>query len=54
MIAPYSDRTLRELGQLAGDMQYPAVTMAIRRFSKRLKTLAKKVKRLYRMLLIKA
>ena len=52
----YSDRTLRELGQLAGGMQYPAVTMAIRRFGKRLesdKSLAKKVKRLNKLLLVK-
>lgn len=52
----YSDKTLRELGQLAGGMQYPAVTMAVRRFSKRLETdkaLAKKVGRLSRMLLVK-
>jgi chromosomal replication initiation ATPase DnaA len=44
----YSDKTLRELGDLAGGMQSPAVTMAIRRFAKRLerdKTLAKKIKR---------
>jgi putative transposase len=34
----HSDRTLRELGQLAGGMQYPAVTMAIRRFTKRLES----------------
>jgi putative transposase len=53
----YSDKTLRELGQLAGGMQYPAVTMAVRRFSKRLETdeaLAKKVRRLTGMLLVKA
>jgi hypothetical protein len=52
----YSDRTLRELGQLAGGMQYPAVTMAIRRFGKRLesdKNLAKKVKCLNKLLLVK-
>jgi hypothetical protein len=29
----YSDKTLRELGELAGGMQYPAVTMAVRRFT---------------------
>jgi hypothetical protein len=37
-------------------MQYPAVTMAIRRFAKRLETnrdLARKIKRLKKMLLIK-
>jgi REP-associated tyrosine transposase len=52
----YSDRTLRELGQLAGGMQYPAVTMAIRRFGRRLesdKGLAKKIKRLNKLLLVK-
>jgi putative transposase len=52
----YSDRSLHELGQLAGGMQYPAVTMAIRRFSDRLpsdKALAKKVKRLARVLHVK-
>jgi hypothetical protein len=52
----HSDRTLRELGQLAGGMQYPAVTMAIRRFGKRLesdKALAKKVKRLSKLLFVK-
>jgi putative transposase len=51
----YSDRTLRELGQLAGGMQYAAVTMSVRRFTKRLETdrsLAKKVKRLEKMLLV--
>ena len=52
----HSDQTLRELGALAGGMQYPAVTMAIRRFATRLesdKNLAKKIKRLNRMLLVK-
>lgn len=52
----YSDKTLRELGEFAGGMQYPAVTMAIRRFAKRLETdraLAKKIKRLEKMLLSK-
>lgn len=52
----YSDNTLRELGQLAGGMNYPAVTMAVRRFSERLETdaaLAKKVSRLSRMLSVK-
>jgi putative transposase len=51
----YSDKTLRELGELAGGMQYPAVTMAIRRFANRLETdraLAKKIKRLERMLFV--
>jgi chromosomal replication initiation ATPase DnaA len=33
----HSDWTLRELGQLAGNMEYPAVTMAIRRLEQRLK-----------------
>jgi hypothetical protein len=33
----HSDCTLRELGQLAGNMEYPAVTMAIRRLEQRLK-----------------
>jgi putative transposase len=52
----HSDKTLRELGGLAGGMQYPAVTMAIRRLAKRLETdstLAKKVKRVERMLFVK-
>jgi hypothetical protein len=52
----YSDKTLRELGELAGGMQYPTVTMAVRRFAKRLETdatLASKVKRLQAMLLVK-
>jgi hypothetical protein len=31
----HSDKTLRELGQLAGGMHYPAVTMAVRRFEAR-------------------
>ena len=34
----HSDKSLRELGALAGGMQYPAVTMAIRRFEQRLGT----------------
>ena len=49
----YSDRTLRELAQLAGDMEYPAATMAIRRLERRLKLdkhLAKKVQRVLRLL----
>lgn len=53
----YSDKTLRELGELAGGMQYPAVTMAVRRFTERLKTdatLARKIKRLRAALLVKA
>ncbi len=52
----YSDKTLQELGELAGGMQYPAVTMAVRRFTERLKTdtkLARKIKRLRSMLLAK-
>jgi putative transposase len=53
----YSDKSLRELGELAGGMQYPAVAMAVRRFAKRLQTdaaLAKKIKRVREVLLIKA
>jgi REP element-mobilizing transposase RayT len=53
----YSDRSLRELGELVGGMQYPAVAMAVRRFAKRLEadaTLAKKIKRLREVLLVKA
>jgi hypothetical protein len=53
----YSDRSLRELGELAGGMQYPAVAMAVRRLAKRLETdatLAKKIKRLREVLLVKA
>jgi hypothetical protein len=34
----YSDKTLRELGELAGGMQYPAVTLAVRRFTERQET----------------
>jgi chromosomal replication initiation ATPase DnaA len=52
----YSGRTLRELGELAGGMQYPAVTMAIRRFAKQLETdkaLANTIKLLKKMLYIK-
>ena len=52
----HSDKTLRELGGLAGGMQYPAVTMAIRRLAKRLETdkaLAKKVNRVERTLFAK-
>ena len=52
----HSYKTLRELGGLAGGMQYPAVTMAIRRLAKRLETdkaLARKVKRVEKMLFIK-
>jgi putative transposase len=52
----HSDQTLRELGGLAGGMQYPAVTMAIRRLAKRLETdkaLAKKVNRVERILFVK-
>jgi hypothetical protein len=44
-----SVRSLRELGELAGGMQYPAVTIAIRRFAVRLKTdahVAKKTRNL--------
>jgi len=52
----HSDRSLRELGELAGGMQYPAVTMAIRRLEKRLpvdRTLTKRVNRVLKMLQIK-
>ena len=52
----HSDKSLRELGALVGGMQYPAVTMAIRRFEQRLGTdalLAKKTKRLWKMLHVK-
>jgi putative transposase len=52
----YSDKTLRELGELAGGMQYPAVTMAIRRFAAQLltnKALANKIKLVEKMLFIK-
>ena len=31
----HSDQSLRELGALVGGMQYPALTMAIRRFEQR-------------------
>lgn len=44
------------MGELARGMQYLAVTMAIWRFAKRLEVdaaLAKKIKRLKRMLLVK-
>ena len=49
----YSDRTLRELAELAGGLEYPAATMAIRRLERRLKSdkdLAKKVQRVLRLL----
>jgi hypothetical protein len=52
----HSEKTLRELGGLTGGMQYPVVTMAIRRLAKRLETkkaLARKVKRVEKMLLVK-
>ena len=52
----YSDITLRQLGELAGGMKYPAVTMSVRRFAKRLqsdKALAEKLIRLKKMLLVK-
>jgi chromosomal replication initiation ATPase DnaA len=51
----YSDTSLRELGELAGGMQYPAVAMAVRRFARRLESdaaLAKKIKRLREVLLV--
>jgi chromosomal replication initiation ATPase DnaA len=49
----HSDRTLRELAQLVGGMEYPAVTMAIRRLEQRLKfdkDLAKKMQRVLGLL----
>ena len=49
-------QTWCELGGLAGGMQYPAVTMAIRRLAKRWETakaLARKVKRVEKMLFVK-
>ena len=52
----YSDHSLRELGRSVGGMQYPAVTMAIRRFEKRLamdKTVVKRVNRVSKMLQVK-
>ena len=52
----YSDKTLREPGELAGPMRYPAVTMAVRRLAKRLETDARltgKLKHLRAMLLVK-
>jgi chromosomal replication initiation ATPase DnaA len=52
----YSDHSLREFGQLVGGMQYPAVTMAIRRFEKRLpldKRLVKRLNRVLKMLQVK-
>jgi REP-associated tyrosine transposase len=52
----YSDQSLRELGQLAGGMEYPAVTMAIRRFEKRLqvdKKLGKRLQHVLRILRVK-
>ena len=52
----YSDRSLRELGQLVGGVEYPAVTMAIRRFEKRLqmdKKLANRLNHVLKMLQVK-
>ena len=52
----YSDHSLRELGQLAGGMEYAAVTVAIRRFEKRLlvdKKLAKRLNHTLKMLQVK-
>jgi putative transposase len=49
----HSDRTLRELAQLAGNLEYPTVTMAIRRLEQRLKFdrgLAKKTHRVLKLL----
>jgi len=56
MARHYSDRTLGELGELAGGMEYPAVTMAIRRLEKRCSSdpnLAQKMKHLSSMLQVK-
>jgi predicted CopG family antitoxin len=53
----YSGKSLRELGELAGGIQYPAITMAVRRFTLRLNTdapLARKMRRLRSMSLVKA
>jgi hypothetical protein len=52
----YSDRALGELAQLIGGMEYPAVTMAIRRLERRLKfdkDLAKKTQRVLNLLQVK-
>jgi chromosomal replication initiation ATPase DnaA len=52
----HSDRTLRELAQLAGGMEYPAATMAIRRLERPLKfdkDLAKKMQRVLKLLRVK-
>jgi hypothetical protein len=52
----YSDRTLRELAQLAGGMEYPAATMAIRRLEQRLKSdkeLALKLQHILHLLQVK-
>ena len=52
----YSDRSLRELGQAVGGMEYPAVTMAIRRFERRLavdKTLKTRLDGVLKMLQVK-
>src|SRR5258708_23881411 len=52
----HSDRTLRELAQLTGGMEYPAVTMAIQRLERLLKSdkgLAKKIQRVFRPLQVK-
>jgi Transposase IS200 like len=52
----HSDRTLRELAQLIGGKEYPAVTMAIRRLERRLKfqkDLAKKMQRILKLLQVK-
>jgi hypothetical protein len=51
----YSDKTLRALGELAGGMQYPVVTMAIRPLSQAAETdvtLARKITRLRAILLV--
>jgi putative transposase len=52
----HSDCTLRELAQLVGGKEYPAVTMAIRRLEQRLKfdkDLAKKTQRVLKLLQVK-
>ena len=52
----YTDHSLRELGQLVEGMEYPAVTMAIRRFEKRLpvdRTLTKRLNYVLKMLQVK-
>jgi hypothetical protein len=48
----YSDRTLRELAQLAGRMEYPALTMEIRRLERRLNVNKDLAKRMQRILIL--